>query len=152
MRRCVNGKAFVKSLVPIVVSATPSTTAQTYMLNLDYFLCGNRKVCINGSYPITAQVTFTPGNAVSLGNNNYSIPVTVTGQVTYKPYVPGCSCVCPKTEAFSVTIDLPAFNSSSVPTANVATATAIAAPEPVEECCSLTNQLSIQTTIAITES
>lgn len=151
MRKCFNGNAYVKSVLPIVVSATPSTTEQTYQLDLDYLLCGNRKVCLNSSYPITAQVTFSAGSAVSLGNNNYSIPVTVTGQVTYKPYVQGCSCVCPKSEPFSVVVNLPAFNSTAVPTATVAAATAIADAVPVEDCCSLTNKISIQTTIAITE-
>lgn len=79
------------SLVPVVVSATPSVTSQQYMLLLKHILC-NGPVCMNGTYPTTANVAFATGTPVLVGNNTYSVPVTVTGTINYLPYNPRCCC------------------------------------------------------------
>lgn len=137
------------SLVPVVVSATPSVTSQQYMLLLKHILC-NGPVCMNGTYPTTANVAFATGTPVLVGNNTYSVPVTVTGTINYLPYNPRCCCQCPKSEPFAITVNVPVYSTTGAPTPTVAASTMAASPINNNNCCLTSDQMLLQTTIAIT--
>lgn len=146
-----NGKTEVVSLTPY-----PGGTAANadYLLALDFFTCGNRKVCTQEVYPISADVKFKPlGVPVAVpagtaGNENYCCDVLVTGTVTYMPYVYGCKCnVCPRTDNIYTTICIPC-SSASVPT--ITAGVAVAAPVGTTPCCNETNEIAITTSLNVT--
>lgn len=141
-----NGKTVVVSLTTI-----PGGTAAnaSYLLTLDHFLCGNRKVCANDAYPVTADLKFTPvGTPVSVGNGSYCCEVAVTGNINYMPYVCGCNCgVCPRTEGIFCTICVPC-SSNAVPT--ITAGESVASPTGAQPCCSITNAVAISTSLNVT--
>ena len=54
---CNNGKTIVEYLTPV----TGGTAANaTYLLALDHFTCGNKKLCVTDAYLVSADVKFTP--------------------------------------------------------------------------------------------
>lgn len=141
-----NGKTFVVSLTTI-----PGGTAAdaSYLLQLDHYTCGNRKLCTQEMFPITADLKATPiGLPVNVGNDAYCQEVLVNGSVTYMPYVCGCNCnVCPRTENIYCTICVPC---SAATTPTLAVGNSVAAPTNVQPCCNVTNCVAITTTINVT--
>lgn len=140
-----NGKTFVVSLTTI-----PGGTAAdaSYLLQLDHYTCGNRKLCTQEIFPVTADLKATAiGSPVNVGNDAYCQEVLVSGTCTYLPYVCGCNCnVCPRSENIYCTICVPC-SAATVPT--LAVGTSVASPTNVQPCCNVTNAIAITTTINV---
>ena len=141
-----NGKTLVVSLTTV-----PGGTAANanYLLALDHYTCGNRKLCVQEVFPVTADLKATPlGAPVSVGNGSYCQEVLVSGTVTYMPYQCGCQCnICPRTENIYCTICVPC---SSAATPTLAVGTSVASPTNVKPCDNITNCIAITTTINVT--
>lgn len=144
-----NGKTEVVSLTTI-----PGGTAANanYQLEITHYTCGNRKLCTQEVFPVTADLKATPiGSPVYMpvaGTDLYCQEVLISGSCTYMPYVCGCSCnICPRTENIYTTICVPC-SSSAVPTLTVGTS--VAAPTNVQPCCNITNAIAITTTLNVT--
>lgn len=140
---CNNGKTNVVSLTTI-----PGGTAAnaSYLLQLEHFLCGNRKLCINDAYPLVSDLKFTPvGTPVSVGNGAYCCEVAVTGTVTYMPYA--CGCGCARQDQVFCSICVPC-SAATVPT--ITGGTAVVAPTNVQPCCNITNAVAITTSLNVT--
>lgn len=142
----MNGRTVVVSLTTI-----PGGTAANanYLLALDHYTCGNRKLCTQEVFPVTADLKATPlGVPVNVGNGSYCQEVLVSGSVTYMPYVYGCNCnVCPRTENIYTTICVPC-SSAVAPT--LAIGEAVASPTNVQPCCNVTNAIAITTSLNVT--
>jgi len=140
-----NGKTMVVSLTTI-----PGGTAAdaSYLLALDHYTCGNRKLCTSEVYPISADINFKAlGLPVNVGNGSYCCEVLVSGTVTYMPYVCGCNCnVCPRTENIYTTICVPC-SAATAPT--ITAGDAVAAPTNVQPCCNVTNAIAITTSLNV---
>lgn len=135
----------------VYLTPVPGGTAAnaTYLLALDHYTCGNRKLCTQEVFPVTADVKFTPlGLPVNVGNGSYCQEVLVSGTVTYMPYVcGGCQCnVCPRTENIYTTICVPC---SAATTPTLTAGTAVASPTNVQSCCDITNAIAITTTVNV---
>ena len=143
---CNNGKTFVISLTTI-----PGGTAANanYLLQLDHYTCGNRKLCTQEVFPIAADLKATAlGAPVDVGNGSFCQEVLISGTCTYMPYVCGCNCnVCPRTENIYTTICVPC-SSNVTPTLTIGTTQA--APTNVQPCCNVTNCVAITTTLNVT--
>ena len=143
---CNNGKTFVISLTTI-----PGGTAANanYLLSLDHYTCGNRKLCVTEAYPVTADLKATPiGLPVDVGNGSFCQEVLISGTCTYMPYVCGCNCnVCPRTENIYCTICVPCSSAAS-PTLTIGTTAA--APTNVRPCCNVTNAIALTTSLNVT--
>ena len=144
-----NGKTFVVSLTTI-----PGGTAANanFLLQLDHYTCGNKKLCTQEVFPVTADLKATPlGLPVALpvnGTDVYCQEVLISGTVTYMPYQCGCQCnVCPRTENIFCTICVPC-SAATAPTLTVGTAAA--SPTNVQPCQNTTNCIAITTTINVT--
>lgn len=141
-----NGLTKVVSLTTI-----PGGTAAnaSYLLALDHYTCGNRKLCTQEMFPVTADIKFTPmGTPVNVGNGAFCCEVLCSGSVTYMPYICGCNCnVCPRTENIYCTICVPC-SSSAVPT--ITAGTSVAAPTGAQPCCNITNMVAITTSLNVT--
>ena len=140
-----NGKTLVEYLTPV-----PGGTAAnaTYLLALDHFTCGNKKLCINEAYLVDADVKFKAiGSPVSVGNGSFCQEVQVSGTCSYMPYKCGCQCgVCPVTENIFCTICVPC---SSAVSPTLTAGEAVASPTNVQPCCSITNAIAITTTLNV---
>lgn len=140
-----NGKTLVEYLTPV-----PGGTAAnaTYLLALDHFTCGNRKLCTQEVFPVTADLKFTPlGSPVDIGNGTYCQEVLCSGTCTYMPYTCGCQCnQCPRTENIYCTFCVPC---SSATTPTLTAGTAVASPTNVQPCCNVTNAIAITTTLNV---
>jgi hypothetical protein len=140
---CNNGKTFVVSLTTI-----PGGTAANanYLLQLDHYTCGGKKLCSQGeTYPVAVDLKATPiGQPVALpvnGTTQYCQEVLLIGTCTYMPYTCGCQCgVCPITENIYCTVCVPC---SSNVTPTLTAGTAAAAPTNVQPCCNTTNCVAI---------
>ncbi len=143
---CNNGKTFVISLTTI-----PGGTAANanYLLSLDHYTCGNRKLCVNEAYPVTADLKATPiGLPVDVGNGSFCQEVLISGTCTYMPYVCGCNCnVCPRTENIYCTICVPCSSAAS-PTLTIGTTAA--SPTNVRPCRNVTNAIALTTSLNVT--
>ena len=141
-----NGKTVVVSLTTI-----PGGTAANanYLLALDHFTCGNRKLCTQEVYPVDADLKATAlGLPVDVGNASYCQEVLVSGSVTYMPYVCGCNCnVCPRSENIYCTICVPC-SAATTPTLTIGTS--VASPTGMRPCCNVTNAIAITTTLNVT--
>lgn len=142
-----NGKTFVVSLTTI-----PGGTAANanYLLALDHYTCGNRKLCTQGEvFPVTSDLKAAAiGTPVDVGNGSYCQEVLISGTVTYMPYVCGCQCdVCPRTENIYTTICVPC-SSAAVPT--LAIGNTVASPTNVRPCRNVTNCVALTTTLNVT--
>jgi hypothetical protein len=147
-----NGETNFQS-INLVPTATPSATSQEYMLDLVHYLCGNRKVCINGSYPLQGVLNCTvDGSPVSVGNNAYAVTVNVTGSVNYKPYVQGCCDVCPKQDFVGLKLTIPVYSATGVPTVTLSTAGSVVYTTAIatQDCCSITNEVRMLTSLIVT--
>lgn len=140
-----NGKTIVEYLTPV-----PGGTAEnaTYQVALDHFTCGNKKLCTQEVFPVTADLKFTPlGSPVNVGNSSYCQEVLCSGTCTYMPFKCGCQCgTCPVTENIYCTFCVPC---SSATTPTLTAGTAVAAPTNVQPCCSITNAIAITTTVNV---
>lgn len=140
-----NGKTIVEYLTPV-----PGGTAEnaTYQVALDHFTCGNKKLCTQEVFPVTADLKFTPlGSPVNVGNSSYCQEVLCSGTCTYMPFKCGCQCgTCPVTENIYCTFCVPC---SSATTPTLTAGTVVAAPTNVQPCCSITNAIAITTTVNV---
>jgi hypothetical protein len=143
---CKNGTTEVVALTTI-----PGGTAAdaSYLLQLDHFTCGNRKLCTQEVFPVTADLKATViGTPVSVGNASYCCEVLISGTCTYMPYNCGCQCnVCPRTENIYGTICVPC-SAATVPT--LAIGDTVATPTNVQPCCNITNAIAITTSLNVT--
>ena len=138
-----NGQTFVNTLTP-----APGATATnaTYVVDLTHYTCGNRKICANGAYPVTGNLSFrAQGAPQSVGNDTYVLDVLITGSVTYMPYrngqnACGCGCNCPVTENVWAVVSVP-VTSDTVPT--ITAGDVLASPTNLRDCCSITNAVSL---------
>lgn len=143
-----NGKTFVVSLTTV-----PGGTAAnaSYLLALDHYTCGNKKLCTQEVFPVTADLKATAvGLPVDVGNGTFCQEVLVSGTVTYMPYRCGCSCqcnVCPVSENIYTTICVPC---SSAVTPTLTVGTTVASPTNVVPCENITNCVAITTTLNVT--
>ena len=146
-----NGQTYVNTCIP-----APGATAESavYVVDLTHYTCGNRKICANGSFPVTADLNYrVMGTPESVGNDTYQVDVLITGTCTYMPYVNGqgqCGCgsrVCPVTENVWATVSVPV---ASATTPTVTGGSAIAAPTNLRDCCSITNAVGIVDSFALT--
>lgn len=143
---CKNGTTEVVSLTTI-----PGGTAANanYLLALDHFTCGNRKLCTQEVFPVTAELKATAiGTPVSVGNGSYCCEVLISGTCTYMPYQCGCQCnTCPRTENIYCTICVPC-SAATVPT--LAIGESVATPTNMQPCCNITNAIAITTSLNVT--
>lgn len=141
-----NGKTNVVSLTTI-----PGGTAANanYLLQLDHFTCGNRKLCTQEMFPVTADLKATAiGQPVNVGNGAFCQEVLISGSVTYMPYVCGCNCnVCPRTENIYCTICVPCSAATS-PTLTIGES--VASPTGAQPCNNVTNAIAVTTTLNVT--
>lgn len=143
-----NGKTSVVSLT----SVSGGTAANAnYQLQLDHYTCGNRKLCTQEVFPVTADLKVTPlGSPIATpvnGTEVYCQEVLISGTCTYMPYKCGCQCnVCPKTENIYCTLCVPC-SSAATPTLTIGTA--VASPTNVQPCCNVTNAIAITTTLNV---
>ena len=143
-----NGKTFVVSLTTV-----PGGTAENanYLLALDHYTCGNRKLCTQETFPVTADLKATPiGAPVDVGNGSFCQEVLINGTCTYMPFKCGCQCqcgVCPVTDNIYCTICVPC-SSAATPTLTVGASKA--SPTNVQPCNNITNCVAITTTLNVT--
>lgn len=137
-----NGQTFVNTLIP-----APGATAAdaTYVVDLTHYTCGNRKICANGAYPVTADLSYRlSGAPQAVGNDTYVQDVLITGTCTYMPYRNGqscgCGCNCPVTENIWATVSIP-LSAATAPT--LTAGQTIASPTNLRDCCSITNAVSL---------
>ena len=141
-----NGKTFVVSLTTV-----PGGTAANadYLLALDHYTCGNRKLCTQEMFPVEADLKATAmGSPVDVGNGTFCQEVLISGTCTYMPYKCGCQCgVCPQTENIYCTICVPC---SSAVTPTLTIGKSVASPTGAQPCCNVTNAIAITTTLNVT--
>lgn len=142
----MNGKTLVVSLTTV-----PGGTAANanYLLALEHYTCGNRKLCTQEIFPVTADLKAqVVGAPVSVGNGTFCCEVLVSGSVTYMPFTCGCNCnVCPRTENIYTTICVPC-SSAAVPTLTIGES--VATPTNVQPCYNITNAVAITTSLNVT--
>ena len=143
-----NGKTFVVALTTV-----PGGTAAdaNYLLQLDHYTCGNRKLCTQEVFPVTAELKATPlGAPIALpvdGTTQYCQEVLISGTVTYMPYTCGCQCnVCPREEHIYTTVCVPC-SAATTPTLTIGTAAA--SPTNVQPCQNTTNCIAIAATLNV---
>lgn len=146
---CNNGKTFVVSLTTV-----PGGTAANanYLLALDHYTCGNRKLCSQGEvFPVTADLKATAiGAPVDVGNGTFCQEVLISGTCTYMPYRCGCQCqcgVCPVTDNIYCTVCVPC-STAATPTLTIGTS--VASPTNAQPCNPVTNCVAITTTLNVT--
>ena len=141
-----NGKTFVVSLTTI---AGGTAANANYLLQLDHFTCGNKKLCVQEVFPVSADLKAQAiGTPVNVGNGSYCQEVLISGTCTYMPYKCGCQCgVCPQTENIYCTICVPC---SSAVTPTLTIGNSVASPTNVQPCCNTTNAIAVTTTLNVT--
>ena len=143
-----NGLTTVNTCIP-----APGATATdaTYVLDLTHYLCGNRKVCTNAAFPITANLNYQVRDVESEGNDIYNCEILVYGTCTYMPYKAGCnSCCtpCPQTDNIWVVLSVP-VTASTEPT--ITAGTCSCSPANVRDCCNVSNAVSIRTSFNVSQ-
>lgn len=147
---CKNGTTEVDFLTLV-----PGGTAANanYQMSVTHYLCGNRKVCANGNFPVMGKLDYqVMGVPQDLGNGTFCCEVLCTGEVTYMPYRNGdnscgCDCNCPKTDNVYFTLCVPC-SSAAVPT--ITGGTVVATPTNLRDCCNITNAVALTTSINVT--
>lgn len=147
-----NGKTYVDSKLPLPKS-TASATNTTYVLDLTHFLCGNRKLCANAAYPISATLNYRVIEISPVGNGAYDCTILCTGQCTYMPYKCGCgNCCqenrCPQTDNIFCQFTVP-LTSANIPTLTAGICDCD--PANVSDCCNTTNAVSISSSINVNQ-
>lgn len=140
-----NGMTYVNTCIPVPGGTATDTT---YVVDLTHYTCGNRKICANGSFPVSANLNYRVlGTPKSVGNGTFQCDVLITGSVTYMPYVNGqnrcgCGCnVCPITENVWAMVSIPVTSADGIDVAGGGET--IAQPTNLRDCCSITNAVSI---------
>lgn len=152
MCKCKKNGDTVLQSINLVPTGTLTATSQEYMLDLVHYLCGNRKVCINGSYPLQGVLNFAVnGSPISIGNNAYEVTIDVTGSVNYRPYIPNCCDPCPRQDFVGLKIVVPVYSATGVPTVTLDSASSIVATSAVatQDCCSVTNEIRMVTSLIV---
>jgi len=137
-----NGQTYVNTVIPV-----PGATATdaTYVVDLTHITCGNRKICANGAYPVTAELAYKAvGDPQQVGDGAWVQDVLITGTCNYMPYRQnqgaGCGCNCPVTENVWATVSVPVA-SATAPT--ITAGECIASPTNLRDCCNVTNAVSL---------
>lgn len=141
-----NGMTYVNTCIP-----APGATATdaTYVLDLTHYLCGNRKVCVNASYPITADLNYQVRGVEAVGNDTFNCEILVYGTCTYQPHKMGCNCSsCPVTDNIWAVLSVPVTAATS-PT--LTPGTSVCGPANVRDCCNVTNAVSITTSFNVSQ-
>ena len=143
-----NGMTYVNTCIP-----APGATATdaTYTLDLTHYNCGNRKVCTNASFPITADLSYQVRDVENMGNNVYNCEILCYGTCTYMPYKQGynCGCTpCPITENIWAVLTVP-VTASTEPT--ITAGICACSPANVRDCCNVTNAISIRTSFNVSQ-
>lgn len=143
-----NGMTYVNTCIP-----APGATATdaTYVCDLTHYMCGNRKVCTNAAYPITADLNYQVRSVESVGNDTYNCEILCYGTCTYMPYKQGCgSCYtpCPQTDNIWAVLSVP-VTASTTPT--ITAGTCSCSPANVRDCCNVTNTISITTSFNVSQ-
>lgn len=153
-----NGKTYINSILPLP-KAVASATSTTYVFDLTHYLCGNRKLCINAAYPLSAVLNYQVQSIEPVGNGAYDCTILCTGQCTYMPYKCGCnSCnpcnncnpcnICPQTDYIFCQFNIP-LTSETVPT--LTAGIAVCDPANVSDCCNTTNAVSISSSLLVSQ-
>lgn len=144
---CKNGTTDIDFLT-LVAGGTAENS--NYLLSLTHYTCGNRKICANGLYPISANLNYTVLNAPhDVGNGVYCCDVLCSGTCTYMPYRcgNGCDCnQCPVTDNIYFTMCIPC-SSAAVPT--ITAGKVVATPTNLTDCCNVTNAIGITTSFNV---
>jgi len=138
-----NGQTYVNTCIPV-----PGATAEnaSYVVDLTHYTCGNRKICVDGAYPVACDLKYkAQGLPQAVGNDAYVQDILITGTVNYMPYRNGqnrggCGCACPVQENIWATVSVPVA-SATAPT--VTAGEVLANPVKLQDCCSLTNAVSL---------
>ena len=145
MANC-NGQTYVSTCIP---AAGGTATSATYLIDLVHYTCGNKKICANGFYPISADLNYkVVGQPENVGNSVYNVDLLITGQVTYMPYRNGqnqCGYsynTCPVNENIWCTVSVP-WGSATAP--DVTAGNVVASATNLSDCCNVTNAMSITT-------
>ena len=143
-----NGMTYVNTCIP-----APGATATdaTYVLDLTHYLCGNRKVCVNAAYPLTANLNYQVRGIEDVGNKTFNCDILVYGTVTYMPHKQGCNpCYppCPLTDNVWTVLTVP-VTADTTPT--ITAGTCVCDPANVRDCCNVTNAVSIRTSFNVTQ-
>lgn len=143
-----NGLTYVNTCIP-----APGATATdaTYVLDLTHYLCGNRKVCVNGAYPITANLNYQVRGVEPVGNDTYNCEILIYGTCTYQPHKQGCgSCCnpCPLTDNIWAVVSVP-VTAATAPT--ITAGTCECSPANVRDCCNVTNAVSVRTSFNVSQ-
>ena len=144
---CNNGKTYASN--PTLIPGGTAANAN-YLLSLDHYTCGNRKLCTQGEvFPVTSDLKASPiGLPADVGNGSYCQEVLISGTCTYMPYQCGCQCnQCPRTENIYCVVVVPC-SSNAQPTLTIGTV--VASPTNVQPCCNVTNCVAITTTLNVT--
>jgi len=146
----MNGLTRVNTLVPV-----PGATATdaSYVLDLTHYLCGNRKVCASGAFPIAANLNYQVLSVESVGNDVYNCNIFVSGQVSYKPYRQGCqNCGCEdncyRQDNIWATISVP-VTANTIPT--ITAGVCQCAATEMRDCNPLSNAVSIVTSLNVSQ-
>lgn len=141
-----NGKTFVD--LPMLIPGGTAANAN-YLLSLDHYTCGNRKLCSQGEvYPVSADLEATAiGVPADVGNGAYCQEVLISGTCTYMPFACGCQCnVCPRQEQIYCVTYVPC-SSATTPTLTIGNV--VASPTKVQPCQNVTNCIAITTTLNV---
>lgn len=150
MPGCLNGQTFVNTCIP---APGGTATDATYVFNLTHYTCGNRKICANGFFPLTADLKYSVIDSPrNVGNGTYVVDILINGNVTYMPYRNGqngcgCSCnPCPVTENVWCTVSVP-WGSATAP--EITAGTALCSPTNLKDCCNITNAMAISSSFQL---
>lgn len=144
-----NGKTFVNFLTPVVAGSS-------YFLNLTYYTCGNKKMCVsnNDSFPLVDNLSVQVIGAPRLIPNTsvYCCDVLCKCDLTYKQAFPnngGCYCCkgedCYETEKVVASVCVP-LTSADVPT--ISEMGVLANPVSVGCGCYYTNEVVLDIAFA----
>ena len=152
MPNCMNGQTVVNTCIPV---AGGTATEATYVFDLTHYTCGNRKICANGFFPMTADLKYRViGAPRNVGNNSYVVDILITGTCTYMPYRYGqnncgCGCQpCPVTENIWCTVSVP-WGAATLPVVNAGEV--LCDPTNLRDCCQITNAMSIVSSFQLAE-
>lgn len=143
-----NGETYVNTLLPVPGG---SATDTDYVIDLTHYLCGNRKVCANSAFPIAANLNYQVLSVDEVGDA-FVANIFITGQVSYKPYRPGCNqCGCEdncyRTDNIWATVAVP-VTAAATPT--VTGGAVKCAATNLRDCCSVSNAVSLVTSFNVT--
>ena len=137
-----NGQTYVNTCIPV-----PGATAASasYVVDLTHYTCGNRKICADGAYPVSCDLKYkAQGLPQAVGEGAYVQDILITGTVNYMPYRNGqnrCGgCSCPVQENIWATVSVPVA-SDTAPT--ITAGDVIADPIKLQDCCNITNAVSL---------